>query len=158
MFSIIQELISTHRLIHQAKSNLVVVLILSRNLRPETGKLSISRTTLANDRFVPPSIVVNVNDTESGAGVQTSLDLLIVGVPGVGVEGSAKVVVEEKLPTDGNAESVHAIVFGEVVHLVHASLARVDDAGGLAGAIDGAAEIEAGNLFQSHGQPSDRSS
>lgn len=108
---------------------------------------------MSNDRTIPASIVVDVNDAESGAGAQTTLDLLIVGVPVVRIESSTEVVIEEKLPTNGNAESVHAIVFGKVVHLVNASLARVDDASGLAGTIDRAAEVKAGNLFHANDQP-----
>lgn len=70
----------------------------------------------------------------------------IVGIPVVRVERAAEVVVEEKLPADWDAKGVHSAVSEEVVHLVDACLAGVDDTRCLAGAVDGAAEIEAGDL------------
>jgi hypothetical protein len=41
-----------------------------------------------------------------------------------------------------------------VLHLIDTDLAGIDDATGLAGSIDGAAEVKAGNLVQVFGQQS----
>lgn len=90
----------TYRLVHQTKSDLVVSLVLRRNLRPETGELGVSGTTLTHDGTVPASIVVNVNNAKRGTRVQAALDQPIVGLPVVGIEGATKVVVEKELPSD----------------------------------------------------------
>jgi hypothetical protein len=103
---------------------------------------------LTNDRTVPTGVVVDVNNAKRSAGVQAALDLLVVRGPGVGIEGAAEVVVQKELPSDRNAEGVQAVVFGEVLHLVDADLAGVDDVGGLARSVDGAAKVEAGDLIE----------
>jgi hypothetical protein len=92
--------IPTHRLVHETKGDLVVALVLRRNLRPEAGELGISGTTLAHDSTVPPSVVVNVNDAKRGTGVKAALDESIVGLPVVGIEGATKVVVQKELPSN----------------------------------------------------------
>lgn len=134
-------------LVHETKSDPVVVLILGCDLRPKTGKLSVGRTALANDRAIPASIVVDVDDAKRSAGVKTALNLGVVGVPVVGVEGATEVVVEEELPADRNAEGVHSRILVEVVHLVDARLAWVYNTSRLAGTVDGAAEVETGDLL-----------
>jgi hypothetical protein len=91
---------------------------------------------------------VDVNNAKRCAGVEAALDLLVIRVPVVGVEGAAEVVVQEELPSDWDAEGVQAVVFGEVLHLVDADLAGVDDVGGLARSVDGAAKVEAGDLME----------
>ena len=139
-------------LVHQAKCDPAVALVLGRDLRPKAGELGVCRTALTNDRSVPTGVVVDVNDAKRSTGVQTSLDLSVVRGPIVGVERATKVVVEEVLPSDRNAEGVQAVVFDKVLHLVETDLAGVDDTAGLAGSIDGAAEVESGDLHNAVGQ------
>jgi hypothetical protein len=141
-----------YRLVHEAKSNLGVALVLSCDLRPKTGKLGVSGTTLTDNRAVPTSIIVNVNDTKGGTGAQAALDELVVGREVGRVKVATKVVVEKELPSDGQSESVQAIVVDEVLHLGNASLTRVDDACCLAGSIDATAEVETCDLSHNHGQ------
>lgn len=136
-----------YRLVHETKSDLVVVLILGGDLRPKAGELSVGRTALTDNGAVPARVVVDVDNAECSAGVQAALDLGIVGIPVVRVERAAEVVVEEKLPADWDAEGIHSAVSEEVVHLVDACLAGVDDTRCLAGAVDGAAEVETGDLL-----------
>jgi hypothetical protein len=69
-------------------------------LRPKTRELGVSRATLTHDGAVPASIIVDVNNAKRCTGVQATLDLSIVGLPVVGVEGATKVVVEKELPSD----------------------------------------------------------
>lgn len=142
----------TYWLIHQTEGDLVVVLVLSRNLRPKTSELSIGRTSLSNDRAVPTSVVVDVDNAKGGAGVQATLDLFVVGREVVGVKGAAEVVVQQELPSHRNTEGVQAIVVDKVLHLVDASLAWIDDTRRLARAIDGAAKVESCDLSWHHGQ------
>lgn len=136
----------TYRLVHHAESNLGVALVLGGNLRPDAGELGVGRTALADNGAVPAAVVVEVDDTQCSAGIQAALDLLVVGGPVVGVEGAAD-AVDEVLPTDGDTEGVEAVVVDEVLHLVEAGLARVDDAAGVAGAVGSAAEVETSDLW-----------
>jgi hypothetical protein len=89
-----------YRLIHQTEGDLVVALVLGRNLRPEAGELGVSGTTLTHDGTVPTSIIVDVDNAKRGTSVQATLNQSIVGLPVVGIEGATKIVVEKELPTD----------------------------------------------------------
>ena len=91
---------SAYRLVHQTKRNLIVALVLRRDLRPKTGELGVSGTTLTHDGTVPTSIIVDINNAKCSARVQAALDLSVVGLPVVGIEGATKVVVEEELPSN----------------------------------------------------------
>lgn len=91
---------SAYRLVHQTKCNLIVALVLRRDLRPKTGELGVSGTTLTHDGTVPTSIIVDINNAKCSARVQAALDLSVVGLPVVGIEGAPKVVVEEELPSN----------------------------------------------------------
>ena len=62
----------------------------------------------------------------------------------VRVEGAAE-GVDEVLPANGETEGVEAIVSDEVLHLVEASLARVDDVAA-ARAVGSTAKVETGDL------------
>ena len=53
---------------------------------------------MTHDGTVPTSIVVDINNAKRGTSVEAALDLSIVGLPVVGIEGSTKVVVEKELP------------------------------------------------------------
>ena len=152
LFLLIQNRDVAYRLVHQTKGNLAVPLVLRRNLRPKASELSVRRTALTNDRTVPTGVVVDVNDAKCSAGVQAALDQLVVRGPVVGVKGAAEVVVDQELPSDRNAEGVQTVVSDEVLYLVDADLAGVDNVGGLAGSVDGAAEVEAGDLMEDDGQ------
>jgi hypothetical protein len=121
----------TYGLVHEAKGNLVVALVLGSNLRPKAGKVSVGGTALANDLAVPAGVVVDVDNAESSAGGQAVLDLL---------------VVDEELPADGDTEGVEAVVLDEVVHLVEAVLVGREAAATVASAIGTAAEVETGDL------------
>jgi len=94
---------------------------------------------------------MDVNNAERSSSVQATLDLPVVRVPVVGIEGASEVVVEEELPSHRNAEGVHAVIFGKVLHLVDAELARVDCTAHLASSIYGAAEVKAGDLIKVDG-------
>lgn len=143
---------STHRLIHQTKSDPGVSLVLRGNLRPEARELSIGRTSLTNNGTVPTSIVVNVNDAKCGASVQAALNLPVIGGEVVGVESTTEIVVEQELPADGDSECVQTVISGKMLHLVDASLTWVDYTSCLACSIDSATEIESSNLSNGHGQ------
>jgi hypothetical protein len=87
---------------------------------------------------------VNVDDAHGGTGIQAALDLLVVGGPVVGVEGTAD-GVDQVLPADGETESVEAVVSDEVLHLVETSLARVDNVAA-ARAVGSTAEVKTSDL------------
>jgi hypothetical protein len=137
--------IDTYGLVHEAKRNLVVALVLGGNLRPDASELGIGRSALANDGAVPAAVVVQVDDTESSAGVQAALDLLVEDSPVRRAEGAANSVADEILPADGDTEGVEAVVLDEVVHLVETGLAWVGVAAAAA-TIGSAAEVEASDL------------
>jgi hypothetical protein len=130
-------------LVHQTKGNSGVALVLGRDLRPKAGELGVCRSALSNNTTVPTGVVVDVDNAECSTGVQAALDQLVVRGPVVGVEGAAKVVVEQKLPSDWKAECVQAIVLDEMLDLVNV--------GGLAGSVDGATKVEAGDLVEIDG-------
>ena len=136
----------TYRLVHDAKGDLVVALVLGGNLRPKAGEVSVGGTALADNLAVPAGVVVDVDNAESGAGGQAVLDLLIVDGPVGGAEGTADLVVDEELPADGDTEGVEAVVLDEVVHLVEAVLAGCEAGARVASAISAAAEVETGDL------------
>jgi hypothetical protein len=134
----------TYGLVHHTESNLGVALVLGSNLRPKAGKLDVGRTALANNGTVPAAVVVHVDNAHGGAGIQAALDLLVVGGPVVGVEGTAD-GVDQVLPADGETESVEAVVSDEVLHLVETSLARVDNVAA-ARAVGSTAEVKTSDL------------
>ena len=136
----------TYRLVHEAKGDLVVALVLGSNLRPKAGELSVSGTALANDLAVPAGVVVDVDNAESSAGGQAVLDLGVVDSPVGGAKGAADRLVDEELPADGDTEGVEAVVRDEVVHLVEAILAGSLAGARAASAISAAAEVETGDL------------
>lgn len=136
----------TYRLVHDAKGDLVVALVLGSNLRPKAGEVSVGGTALANDLAVPAGVVVDVDNAKSSACGQAVLDLLVVDGPVGGAEGAADLVVDEELPADGDTEGVEAVVLDEVVHLVKAILAGRKAGARVASAISAAAEVETGNL------------
>lgn len=137
----------TYRLVHQTESDLGVALVLGSNLGPEAGKLNIGRTALTNDGAIPAGIVVDVDDAHGCTGIQATLNLFVIGGPVVRIERAAD-TVHKVLPADGNSESVEAIVVNEVLHLVEAGLAGVDNAASVASAISSAAKVETGDLLQ----------
>lgn len=65
---------------------------------------------MTHDGTVPTSIVVNVNNAKRGPGVQATLNLSIVSLPVVRIEGATEVVVEKELPSNcgWRSEIVHA--------------------------------------------------
>jgi hypothetical protein len=138
-------------LVHQAKGNSGVALVLGRDLRPKAGELGVCRSALANDSTVPTGIVVDVDNAKRSTGVQAALDQLVVRGPVVGVEGAAEVVVEQVLPSDRKAEGVQAVVLDEMLDLVDADLAGIDNVGGLASSVDGATEVESSDLMKAVG-------
>ena len=91
---------SAYRLVHQTKRNLIVALVLRRDLRPKTGELGVGGTTLTHDGTVPTSVIMDINNAECSTRVQAALDLSVVGLPVVGIEGTTKVVVEKELPSN----------------------------------------------------------
>ena len=136
----------TYRLVHDAKGDLVVALVLGGNLRPKAGEVSVGGTALADNLAVPAGVVVDVDNTESSAGGQAVLDLLVVDSPVGGAEGTADLVVDEELPADGDTEGVETVILDEVVHLVEAVLAGCEAGARVASAISAAAEVETGDL------------
>jgi len=137
----------TYGLVHHTEGDLGVALVLGSNLRPKAGKLDVGRTALANNSAIPAAVVVHVDDAHGGTGIQAALDLLVVGGPVVGVEGTAD-GVDQVLPADRETESVEAIVSNEVLHLVETSLARVDNVAA-ARAVSSTAEVETSDLSYS---------
>lgn len=55
---------------------------------------------MTHDGAIPSSIVVDINNAKRGTGVEAALDLSIVGLPVVGIEGATKVVVKKELPSN----------------------------------------------------------
>jgi hypothetical protein len=94
---------------------------------------------------------VDVDNAKRSTGVQAALDQLVVRGPVVGVEGAAEVVVEQVLPSDRKAEGVQAVVLDEMLDLVDADLAGIDNVGGLASSVDGATEVESSDLMKAVG-------
>ena len=137
----------TYRLVHDAKGDLVVALVLGSNLRPKAGEVSVSGTALANDLAVPAGVVVDVDNAERSAGGQAVLDLFVVDGPVGGAEGAADLVVDEELPANGDTEGVEAVVLDEVVHLVEAVLVGGEAGAAVASTIGTAAEVETGDLW-----------
>jgi hypothetical protein len=133
-------------LVHETKGDLVVVLVLGGDLRPDAGEVVVGGSALADDGAVPAGVVVEVDDAEGGAGGQAALDLGVVDLPVGCVEGAAD-GVDEVLPADGETEGVESVVFDEVVHLVEAGLARVDDVAGGASTVGTATEVETSDLW-----------
>jgi hypothetical protein len=81
--------------------------------------LIVGWSTLANDATIPAGIVVDVDDALASL-VETSLNKLIVLGKVVGVESTTKSVVDQVLPSDGQAEHIHSVVPGEMLHLANA--------------------------------------
>jgi hypothetical protein len=133
-------------LVHQAKSDFVVALVLGSDLGPDASEIVVGGSALADDGAVPTGVVVQVDDAEGGAGVQAALDLGIVDLPVSSVQGAAD-GVDEVLPAHGETEGVEAVVFDEVVHLVETSLARVDDVTRGASTVGAATEVETSDLW-----------
>jgi hypothetical protein len=48
---------------------------------------------------------------------QASLDQAVISVEVVRIKGSAKVVVEQELPSDRKTEDIEAIIIDEMLHL-----------------------------------------
>ena len=94
---------------------------------------------------------MDVDNAKRSTGVQAALDQLVVRGPVVGVEGAAEVVVEQVLPSDRKAEGVQAVVLDEMLDLVDADLAGIDNVGGLASSVDGATEVESSDLMKAVG-------
>ena len=91
-------------------------------LAPDAGEVVVGGAAgLADDGAVPARVVVDVEDAE-GAGVEAGLHQEVVFAEVGGVESAAEVVVDEVLPGDGEAESVHVVVFDEVGHLARAGV------------------------------------
>ena len=55
---------------------------------------------MTHDGTIPASVIVDVNDAKCSTSVQAALDLSVVGLPVVGIEGATKVVVKEELPSN----------------------------------------------------------
>lgn len=135
-------------LVHDAEHNLVVVGVLSSQLAPQASKLLVGGTALANDLAVPSSVVVNVKDTHL-SDVQAALHQVVVGTKVRAVEGTTKVVVDQVLPTNWQAEGVKPIIIDEVLHLGDTIVTWVAHAGDRAGAVRRAAEVKASNVHTS---------
>jgi len=131
-------------LVHDTKGNLVVVGVLGSELRPERAELGVGWATLTNDGTVPARVVVDINDTEGCARVQTTSDeAVVVGKVG-GIKSAAQNAVDEVLPADWKTESVQLGVLDEVVHLGSASGGDVVSAADSAGTVSTASKVESG--------------
>jgi len=64
--------------VHDTKSNLGLVAILLSQLLPNVRQLRVGWSTLSNDLTVPSSVVVDVQNTQGSARVQTSLYKAVV--------------------------------------------------------------------------------
>jgi hypothetical protein len=133
-------------LVHETESDLGLRSILGSKLRPDRGELSVGGTTAAaNNLTVPAGVVVEVEDTELGAGVQAVGHLLVVLGEEGGVEVATELAVDKVLPANGETESVELVVLDEVLHLGLTGGSGVDVAAG--GSTVGVhTEIEASNV------------
>ena len=52
---------------------------------------------------------MDINNAKRGTGVQAALDLSVVGLPVVGIEGATKVVVQKELPSDCQTEDLKSV-------------------------------------------------
>lgn len=100
-------------LVHDAKDNLAVTLVVSGQLRPEADELVIGWTALSDNATVPAGVVVDINNTIS-AQRETTLNQLVILAKIVRVERTAKVVVDNELPSSRQAENVEGIRVDEV--------------------------------------------
>jgi len=126
------------RLVHEAKDDLAVGLVLGRELAPKVGELSVRGSTLTDDRAIPASVVVDVDDARSTTGQATLNELVVLAEVGC-VKCATEVVVEEVLPANWEAEDVETIILDEVVDLVDSIGTGVDDARDSAGTVSAAA-------------------
>ena len=68
--------------------------------------MGVGGSTLAHDGTVPTSVIVDINNAKRSTSVQAALNLSVVGLPVVRIEGATKVVVEEELPSDCRADDL----------------------------------------------------
>ena len=104
------------RLVHQAEDDVALRGVFLRELGPETGKLRIRWSALADDAAVPAGVVVHVEDAES-AGCETRLHDVVVGAEEALVQRTSEIVVDEVLPSDGKAKEVELVIRHKVLHL-----------------------------------------
>ena len=93
------------RLVHDAHNDVTAARVLGCQLTPEVSELIVRRPALANDLPVPAGVIVDINDA-MGARRQASLHQLIVLADVRRIERSAEVVVDEELPSNGQAVHV----------------------------------------------------
>ena len=55
---------------------------------------------MTHDGTIPASVIVDINNAKRCASVQTALDLSVIGLPVVRIQGATKVVVKEELPSN----------------------------------------------------------
>ena len=135
-----------YRLVHYAKSDFRVALVLRCELGPETRELRIGRPALTNDSSVPAGVIVDIDDTQRGASVQAALHKLVV-VTGVGrVQVPAQLAVDEVLPANRKTESVEVVVLDEMRHLVITGLAGWVGFGDGASPVCPTAEVETSDV------------
>lgn len=104
------------RFVHDTKDDICVIRVLGRQGHPQSRKLVIGRTTLANDAAVPTGVVVDVEDA-LGARVETARHEGVVLAEIGRVQIAAHDIVGEVLPAHGNSKYVEVVVTGKVLHL-----------------------------------------
>lgn len=87
-------------LVHQAKDDLVVLLVVLGNLDPQVDKDIVVDASLADDAAIVPGKVVHVNHAV-GAGDETGVNDLVVGSPVELVQLAVHGVVGDELPCGG---------------------------------------------------------
>lgn len=80
-------------------NDLRVVCVLGSQLRPETLQVGTSdgTTRLVNNRSIPSSIVMDIDDA-GGTSCKTSTNKLIIYAGVVRIQGTTEVVIDEPLP------------------------------------------------------------
>lgn len=131
-------------LVHQAERDVLLRLVLGSDLRPDIGELGVCGSTLTDDAAVPAGVVVQVDDAE-GAGGQAALHQLVVSSENGSIKSTAKCVLGEILPADGQAVGVKLIGGGKVLHLRNAVSAGVY-VSTRTGSVSGAAEVESSDV------------
>ena len=140
------------RLIHEPHNNTRLVLILRRQLAPQSRKIRRRRPARStNDFTIPPRVIMNIDNT-MGTRLQARLHQCVILCQVRLIEGTAEDVVDQVLPADGKAEDVEPVVFGKVRHLPGTVVAaillkgRIDRGDGAGALVEGISTARLGGV------------
>ena len=104
-------------LIHQPHNHTPVILILLRQLPPQSGEITRLRAPRRPNRLpVPPRVIMNIDNTmrtRFDARLHQCIVLCKIGL----IERTAENIIDEILPGDGEAKNVEAVGLCEMCHL-----------------------------------------